>query len=147
MITEGIVWCFGGCLLLWRISWHSLIYETKRRARPDLRWSDGAVGESRNILGVNNWKASAQTREDWWERVTKTCNRFLVQWKRNALKKKCFLIKIKIDNKYWRIVIIDKTWWELWKLSGSRTSTISVKLTKIINKKMEVILQKGLLYI
>lgn len=41
------------------------LYRTRRRGRPRLRWSDGVTADARTILGVRNWMAAAQNRDDW----------------------------------------------------------------------------------
>lgn len=41
------------------------LHGTRRRGRPKLRWSDGVAGDARDVLGVRNWMAAAQNRDDW----------------------------------------------------------------------------------
>ncbi|XP_066903801.1 uncharacterized protein [Halyomorpha halys] len=43
-----------------------VIHGARRRGRPRLRWSDGVSGDARTMMGVMNWKAAAQDRNDWW---------------------------------------------------------------------------------
>lgn len=41
------------------------IYGKIRKGRPRLRLEDGVASDFRNILGVRNWRAAANNRDNW----------------------------------------------------------------------------------
>ncbi|XP_014278149.1 uncharacterized protein [Halyomorpha halys] len=57
-----------------------VLHRTRHRGRPRLRWSDGVSGDVRTMMGVRNWMAAAQDRNDWWWLVqeTRTQHRVIV---------------------------------------------------------------------